>query len=256
MKSNYHTHTSRCHHAYGSEEEYIRCAIDRGLNTLGFSDHSPYFFPGDYYSKFRMRPEELDGYVQTLTALREKYRRKIQLHIGLETEYYPAYWKELMSFLRDHPVEYLILGQHFAGNEPHCLYSGNATDDADVLKQYCRMLMDGMQTGVYTYIAHPDLINYVGSARIYREHMGEVIREAKSCGIPLEINLLGIAEQRQYPCRKFLEMAAQENLPMILGIDAHRPEAIADTETENAALHLAEEFSIPIIELAEPKHFL
>lgn len=71
--------------------EYIETALGLGMKTLGFSDHSPYFFEGDYYSGFRMRSEELPGYVNTLTELREEYRGRIDIHIGLEAEYYPSF---------------------------------------------------------------------------------------------------------------------------------------------------------------------
>ena len=40
MNANYHTHTVRCHHAIGSEREYIEKAISRGFKKLGFSDHT------------------------------------------------------------------------------------------------------------------------------------------------------------------------------------------------------------------------
>ena len=42
MKHNYHTHTTRCHHAEGSDEDYIIEAIKAGYKTLGFSDHAPW----------------------------------------------------------------------------------------------------------------------------------------------------------------------------------------------------------------------
>ncbi len=38
---NYHTHTSRCGHAGGSDEEYVQAAIKAGYQILGFSDHAP-----------------------------------------------------------------------------------------------------------------------------------------------------------------------------------------------------------------------
>lgn len=73
MIANYHTHTPRCHHAYASEEEFCQAAIDGGLKILGFSDHSPYYFPGDYYSNFRMDREQLEDYAQSVFACRDKY---------------------------------------------------------------------------------------------------------------------------------------------------------------------------------------
>ena len=40
IKANYHTHTARCGHAIGTDEEYVQAAIQAGLKTLGFSDHA------------------------------------------------------------------------------------------------------------------------------------------------------------------------------------------------------------------------
>ena len=59
MIANYHTHTVRCTHAVGTEEEYVIAVIKAGLKILGFSDHAPYPFAGGYCSHSRMRTEEL-----------------------------------------------------------------------------------------------------------------------------------------------------------------------------------------------------
>ena len=55
LTTNFHTHTTRCNHAAGEDRQYVEEAIKGGLKVLGFSDHSPYFFLGDYYSTFRMK---------------------------------------------------------------------------------------------------------------------------------------------------------------------------------------------------------
>lgn len=253
MKANYHTHTPRCNHASGAEIEYIRCAMELGLDTLGFSDHTPYFFPGDYYSFFRMRPESLSEYTETLRRLQKRYAGQIQLHVGLEAEYYPKYFSQLHRFLQEHGVEYLILGQHFVGNEPDGQYSGRPTEEDDILRQYCHQVMDAMQTGLYSCFAHPDIINYQGNPATFRRMMGEVVREAKQCQVPLEINLLGLREGRQYPSRRFLELVAEENAPMILGVDAHTPDALKETAAETAARNLAEEFGIKLLDYLDLK---
>lgn len=39
-QTNFHTHTSRCHHAFGNDEEFVRTAIQNGFEVLGFSDHA------------------------------------------------------------------------------------------------------------------------------------------------------------------------------------------------------------------------
>ena len=250
MIANYHTHTPRCNHAVGSEREYAEKALEAGLQILGFSDHSPYIFPGDYYSRFRMRPEQLQGYVDAVLALKEEYKGRLEIHLGLELEYYPGYLPDLLPILRDSPVEYALLGQHFVSNELDGIDSGWATEEGP-LKTYCHSVMEAMETGLFTYFAHPDLMNYVGDRKIYRHYMRQVCRTAKSCGIPLEINLLGIAEGKHYPNRRFWEIAAEEGCPVILGRDVHNPKAFLEKETEGAALKLVEELGLDLLETVQ-----
>ena len=73
MIANYHTHTWRCRHADGTEREYVERAIEGGLKILGFSDHSPYPFPDGYDSGWRMRRDQVEGYVDTVLALKKEY---------------------------------------------------------------------------------------------------------------------------------------------------------------------------------------
>ena len=65
MKTNYHTHTTRCHHATGSDEEFVLSAIKGGYQEIGFSDHTPWKYHTNYISDIRMLPEELPGYVES-----------------------------------------------------------------------------------------------------------------------------------------------------------------------------------------------
>ena len=77
MIANYHTHTHRCNHAIGREEDYVREALKAGLEILGWADHTPYTFTGGYYSHFRMRPIQLPGYIQTIQELQEMDHKTI-----------------------------------------------------------------------------------------------------------------------------------------------------------------------------------
>ena len=248
MKANYHTHTWRCNHAEGNEKQYVENALKAGLEILGFADHTPYVFPGSYYSGFRMAMEQLPGYVNTVLRLREEYAGRIEIPLGLETEYYPKHFAELLSRLRDYPMDYLILGQHFVGNEYDAPYNGLASRDESLLRQYVRQSCDAMNMGFFTYFAHPDLIHYTGDEKIYRHHMRDICREAKSCGVPLEFNLLGLAGGRHYPTFGFWELAAEEGCEVVLGRDAHSPEALLDEKTEKKALEILDSLGIRPVE--------
>ena len=248
MRVNYHTHTTRCNHAKGTEAEYVENALAAGIEVLGFSDHSPYLFDGDYYSWFRMRPEELPEYVATIKKLQEVYKGRIELPIGVEVEYYPALFSRLLPFLKDHGVEYLLLGQHYQKNEIGTQYSGLPTDDPQVLKNYCRQVRDGMQLGIFTYLAHPDLINFTGDPALYKTEMRGLCQEAKSCGMLLEYNLLGLRAGREYPVPVFWEMAAEEGCTAVLGVDAHDPQSLNDMQTEQQAREFLKTLGIALEE--------
>lgn len=251
MIANYHTHTWRCAHAAPDEEAYVLAAMDRGLKLLGFSDHSPYTFPSWYRSTFRMGLHQLEDYVNTVLSLREQYRGRIDIHLGLEMEYYPDFVGQLLPILRDTPMEYVILGQHFVGSEIGESYCGAPTADASLLKRYCAQTMDAMNTGLYTYFAHPDVMHFVGSRQVYRQQMRQLCREAKSCGLPLEINLLGLAEGRHYPDRDFWRIAGEEGCKAIIGCDAHTPAALLDVTAEEMAMDMAEAFGLEVLPTVE-----
>ena len=218
---------------------------------LGFSDHTPYFFPGDYYSRMRMYPQELDDYCDTVRLLQKEYAGKLEIPLGVEVEYYPGLFPKLLPRLRDAGIEYMLLGQHWNKDEMGQEYNGRPTESEEKLRCYCDQVIDAMQTGLFTYLAHPDLLNFVGDRKIYEKHMRRICREAKSCHIPLEINLLGINEGRHYANPLFWALAAEEGCRVVLGSDAHKPEHVTHPEPEKKALALVEKLSLELIEIPE-----
>ena len=254
MIANYHPHTWRCNPAAGTEEKYVQAAIERGLKILGFSDHSPCCFPDGYYSTFRMKPEQTADYAAVVFDLRDRFHSQIDIHLGVEMEYYPARFADTLSLLRDNGVEYMLLGQHFPGNEIGETPNSAPTEDEERLERYCRQVMEGMNTGLFSYVAHPDMFRFTGDPAVYQKHIRQLCREARSCGIPLEINLLGVCENRHYPHPPFWQIAAEEGCCAILGCDAHRPDALLDLEAEQRALALAARYGIPVAQTAVLKH--
>lgn len=250
MIVNLHTHTPRCRHAGGSEEAYVRCALDAGLQTLGFSDHTPYPFPEGYYSTFRMFPEELPGYVAAVEDVRRRYAGQLQIHLGVEAEYYPKFFCDMVKMVRDQGIEYMLLGQHMLYNETEGIGTGGPTADPALLKQYCDQTIEAMYTGLFTYFAHPDMMNFVGDEKLYRQEVSRLCRAAKACDLPLEINLLGLHLQRQYPNRRFWEIAAEEGCKVVLGADAHQPEFLLDPAPEQMARQMAGELGIVLLDAA------
>lgn len=245
---NLHTHTDRCGHASGTEEQYVLAAVEGGLETLGFSDHTPYAFPKGYISKVRMKPEQLQDYVRTVGRLRKKYKDTIRILTGVEAEYYPAYFEQTRQMLADAGVEYMILGQHWIDNEIDAHRTSKPTDDEHILKKYCHQVLEAMQTGYFTYLCHPDVINFVGDPKIYEAHMRRLCREANACAMPVEYNLWGADQKKPYPYAPFWRIAAEEGCPVIIGIDAHRPDILKDEALLRQGLQTVTDLGMTVLD--------
>ena len=77
MKEIFHVHTYRCKHASDeSDEKLIQCAISLGAEKIVFTDHVP--FPENLFRN-RMEIEEIGEYLETLSALKEKYQNQIEI---------------------------------------------------------------------------------------------------------------------------------------------------------------------------------
>ena len=255
MDYNYHTHTPRCQHASGTPEEYILRAMENGIKYMGFSDHAPFVFPDGYESGHRVPVSEAEDYISELRQLKEKYADKIDIKIGFEMEYYPAYFEEMLKFVRKLGAEYLILGEHYLYNEhPDGFPSIWENDKTEELKLYVSYVVDAIKTGVFTYVAHPDIFNYTGDdIEAYRREMRKICIASREYDVPLEINFLGIRGDRNYPNDVFLEIAGEEKSPVMFGFDAHSTEAAYDGKSILKAKELVKKYNLNYIGRPEIK---
>ena len=244
MKCNYHTHTYRCQHAVGKDEDYVRAALDAGFDTLGFADHAPWPYSSGYVSNIRMPMSELPGYVASLRALREKYQGQLDIHIGLESEYFPRYKDHLHRLLDSGNVEYLILGAHYTDSDECTPYAPPLCTTADGVKRYVDNCVAAMETGLFRYIAHPDLYLYPRADAqfdaVCQDAARDICLTAKAHNMPIEYNLQGLScelkgESRGYPSHAFWEYVKPYAGDVIIGVDAHDPAHLTNTVTWNEA---------------------
>lgn len=248
MDYSYHNHTYRCHHATGTEREYVENAIANGIKYMGFSEHIPFVFPDGYQSGHRLRAEEVGYYFDTIKKLKEEFKDKIDIKIGFEVECYPQYFDTMIKNAFDYGAEYLILGHHYLQNEcPEFVACTKNHNKADNLKEYVDSVVMGIKSGYFTYVAHPDVLNFVGDKGIYVNEMRKICISARECNVPLEINFLGIRGQRHYPNEIFWEIAGEEQPKVVFGFDAHRAEDAYDAQSLSIANCLVKKYNLNYI---------
>jgi len=259
---NYHTHTYRCGHASMDQDEmYVQAAIRAGFKILGFSDHAPY--PDFSKPTDRMDYQYLEDYIASITALKEKYKDQIEIHLGFEMEYMDFYKGEYLDYLLTRG-EYLLLGEHNVLPEALHDYCAEHNSKEDLL-EYCRLACEGMRSGKFLYFAHPDY--FCGGIDYFDETCEYVAREIAKVAIetdtPLEVNIkLGHRPKRDfhdgkdkqyiYPLRAFWEIVSEYPVKCVYGYDAHKSDvlentnllAIADEILDGLDLHFVTELPI------------
>lgn len=244
---NFHTHTKRCGHAKGSDIEYVQQAIDQGFATLGFSDHTPWpdteKLAGD---NSRMRLEELSDYVASVNSLREQFSGKIDIRLGLECEPFKDYFGWLEDTKGQFDIEYLIIGNHYVTSKADEIFVGKTFDTKDTSK-YMKNLQYAMESGLFRYAAHPDLLfsNYKVEDDYVKSVSRDICQLSLDTGVALEYNLSGFLKRKKhlydglgFPCECFWNIAATYNVDTYIGFDAHAPERIQRDEFIESAQKL------------------
>lgn len=233
---NFHGHTNRCGHAQGTDEDYVKTAIENGFTHMGFADHAP--FIGVDEPNIRMAVSQFEEYYESINVLKHHYRDRIHIYTGLECENYPNHRKELEQYKEK--LDYLLLGQH--NDRPGGQSFYRVQSDDDILK-YADYVIDGLRSDLFDVLVHPDIFMFgQESWNLTCQKVTEKIcSEALAHHVGLEVNLNGIrygllrrkdGERYAYPHPEFWRIVSEANVPCVYGLDAHHPEKYADTGLE------------------------
>lgn len=243
---NIHTHTKRCGHAEENylDEDYIKEAIDAGMRYLCFTDHMPFPKEMDEKKNLRMEYNTKCEYIETINKLKEKYKNQIKIESGFEIEYIPGKEKHLEELKKE--TDKLIIGQHLTiTREGTIKYIDSGMTDEE-LSQYADLIVRAIELGIPNIIAHPDyFMKYRrGFGREEEKASIKICEVASKYDIPVEINLGRIHNKSrnmyedienikyedkiekmlkiiEYPCNDFWKIAAEYNLKVLYGCDAH-----------------------------------
>lgn len=253
IKNNYHTHTARCGHAIGKDEEYVLQAIKCGYDTLGFSDHI--LLPNLSYN---------EEYFESIRLLKEKYQQDIVIKVGLECEYFEPYLPYYRKILEEKKVDYLIFGNHSYLKEngisrQDSIYFISPFEDVAMLDRYYECLQKALDTHLFKYICHPDC--FLKGYGKWDEHtiaLTHKIGRLLSC-YPVYVELSGsgirsgkkiIYEGKEFPSYPFIEffrILKQYPLKFVLGCDAHAPSQLDDDACKMLST-IAQELQLPIVQ--------
>ena len=132
--NNFHTHTKRCNHAEGIEEDYVLAAIKAGYKRLGFTGHMP-LPPKDKEWTHRMTPFETDEYVEEVLRLKDVYADQIEIFLSFEFEYFIDRTEWVDHLIDKYPLDFTIAGNHFYNKVERDSYYGRF-GQKNILEKY------------------------------------------------------------------------------------------------------------------------
>lgn len=254
--SNFHTHTYLCNHAKGSPIDYVEEAKKFNCTALGFSDHCPY--PDESWAYCRMTRDEVDLYKSLVDAA--KIVAPFPVYFGFECEWLPRFKSWYKDYLRDElKSDFLVLGSHWYDLNGCLEYVPEIIDKKEIFK-YIDFTIDGLRTGIYNFLAHPDLFlsrveNFDAD---YRSCAESLIEATIDLDIPIEINGYGTIKpniirngkiEHQYPVTDFWIMAHDMGARIICNSDAHYPNHTISSYIK--ALQFAENLGIKVEDTCE-----
>ncbi|QYR23827.1 histidinol-phosphatase HisJ [Paenibacillus sp. sptzw28] len=236
MRIDYHTHHARCGHAIGTLEEYVQRGIDIGLDQIGLSDHMPLLHvdPAAYLPEMAMPMEELPRYVEECFELKEKYKGRIDVRVGLEGDYIEGWEDAIGRIVAAYPWDYVIGSVHFLGTwdvtDFRQTQGWDSREPMAVYQQYYDAVCKAAATGFYDFIGHIDVIKRFG----YKPgadvtHLEDAALEAvKRHDLAIELNASGLRTPaaEMFPSRRMVERARDLGIPLTIGSDAHQPERL------------------------------
>ncbi|WP_028594086.1 histidinol-phosphatase [Paenibacillus assamensis] len=249
MKFDLHTHHVRCGHANGTIRDYIEAGIARGLQVIGISDHTPYFgYEEDQpFPKITMRKSELSSYVEEVLALKQEYEGRIDVLLGIESDYFPEYAKLYHETLSRYPFDYIIGSVHHTFGISIFNKSRwkelNSAQHMEVKSEYYRLIQESARSKMFQILGHIDAMkgNYPAFSDIEApDVIDETLRTIAEQGIAIEVNTSGKTKKSGgwYPADAILERALYFGVDITFGSDAHKPERVGDEwEEVQARLH-------------------
>lgn len=233
-----HTHTVYSD-GDNTPAEMVEAACQKGLRTIGISDHSYTAFDTSYC----MKKEAIPRYLAELHYLRAAYFDKIHVLCGVEQDYYSDQPTDDFDYVIG-SVHYLKCGEEFLPVD----------ETPEILKDGCERLFGG---DIYAlceayYATAADVVNKTGcdiighfdliTKFIEREPLFDTAHpryvaawqkaadQLISAGVPFEINFGAVASGYRtapYPSKEIVAYIKAHGGELILSSDAHKTDTIA-----------------------------
>jgi histidinol-phosphatase (PHP family) len=232
-----HLHTPLCNHAAGGMEEYVSAGIEAGLVEVGFLEHLELGVTAE--RRTWMALEDFPIYWAEGRRLRQLYRGRIEVGVGLEVGINPDQVEQLLEIVHGRPWDHIGLSCHMI---PHrgrviniasrsCVQALEDADHREITLTYYRLLRDHLPAFRPDFVCHLDLprkfmTDWADDPEVAAAAL-EVLDRMAAVGSALEINTSGYRWLgAPYPAAGIVRAARSRGVPLVLNSDSHHPDRV------------------------------
>jgi histidinol-phosphatase (PHP family) len=234
-----HNHTYLCNHAEGEIEDYIKKAIELGIDVYGFSEHAPI---KNFDDGYRLKLEKKGFYEKTILDLKEKYKDDLEILLGYEVDFISGDF--LLDEVMGSKVDYLIGSVHYLGDwgfdNPEFISKYKNKDIDKIWEEYFYNIKLMAQSGKFDIVGHLDLIKVFKflPKQDIKLIAKDAIKAIKDSNMVIELNSAGYRKPiaQPYPSKELIELCFEQNIPITFSSDAHNVDQVGYKYDEISAL--------------------
>ena len=226
--SNLHNHTVFSD-GRQTVEENVKKALELGMCSIGFSDHS--FTSND--TSYCMKAEAYPDYIAEVKRVKKKYADRIPVYLGIEKDYYSEvnakdfdYVIGSVHYIIENGINYPV--DHSPEQQRDCIDTAFGGDVLAMAQRYFSMVAEQARTARPTFIGHFDVINKFSltpenDQRYIKMTLDALEQTVKYCPY-LEINTGGMSRGWRsfpYPSPYLLGALREMGGRVLLGADSH-----------------------------------
>ena len=224
-----------CSHAKDMLEDFILRYIKLGFSKVGISEHAPpvndkFLFPEEKKAGLNAKTlyKRFEDYFQTIRALQKKYRSKIKIFAGFETETCTGYLEHTKKMIAQFMPDYIVGSVHHIDDKKALNKCGSYES---MYEKYFDMQYEMIKALSPFVIGHFDLIRIYDDDYKKRLLSPEIKKKThrnlkliKEKNLVLDFNLRPLCKKKTEPYidKSILTQAKKLNLLLVPGDDSHK----------------------------------
>jgi len=237
MLIDYHLHIERGPYTLEWLKEFVEQGKSRGVAEFGFSEHCYRFTQARHLLDNPWATKRCSADVEEYIALILSAKAKgLPVKLGLEADYIPGKEEEIRYFINSYPLDFVIGSVHWLDDWgfdlEETLPRWKKADTDEVYRQYFSFVQQAAKSKLFDILGHLDLVKIfgyrpTGDMTTLYEQTVKVIAES---GCAIEVSTAGLRKKvgEIYPLPSILKLCRENNVPITLSSDAHKPDEVAE----------------------------